>query len=170
MNRGLIHLYCGEGKGKTTAAMGLALRAMGQGVSVTVVQFLKSGASGELEPLGRLGARIFSGKAGRKFFSQMSPEEREETWHIHTDNLRRAMETDCGLLILDEVCAAAALQTVSQELLRQAVLQRPQGREIVLTGREPQPWMQEAADYITEMRCLRHPYDRGIAARRGIEY
>ena len=72
MDRGLVHLYCGDGKGKTTAAMGLGLRALGRGLRVTVVQFLKSGNSGELSPLRDLGAEIFTGKAGTKFVSEMT--------------------------------------------------------------------------------------------------
>ena len=83
MDRGLVHLYCGPGKGKTTAAMGLAVRALGQGLRVTVVQFLKSGTSGELEPLRRLGATVFSGKAGTKFVSQMTEAEKQETREMY---------------------------------------------------------------------------------------
>ena len=79
MEKGLVHLYWGEGKGKTTAAMGLALRALGSGQRVTVVQFLKDGQSGELEPLQRLGARVYSGRAGEKFVFQMTPQEKAET-------------------------------------------------------------------------------------------
>ena len=75
---GLVHLYWGEGKGKTTAAMGLALRALGHGRKVTVVQFLKNGSSGELAPLRALGAAVYAGKTGTKFASQMTPEERAQ--------------------------------------------------------------------------------------------
>lgn len=170
MDRGLVHLYCGPGKGKTTAAMGLAVRALGQGLRVTVVQFLKSGTSGELEPLRRLGATVFSGKAGTKFVSQMTDAEKQETREMQTEHLRAALEQDCDLLILDEACAAAQLQMVDEGLLRRAVLERPEYREVVLTGREPADWMRPAADYITEMQCQRHPYDRGIMARKGVEY
>ena len=165
-----VHLYYGTGKGKTTAAMGLALRALGRGKRVVIVQFLKGRPSGELEPLQRLGAVIFRGKAGQRFVSQMSDAEREETRSLQNDNLRRAAALPSDLLILDEACAALQLNMVDEELLRQAVLARPSGRELVLTGRTPSGWMLEAADYITEMRGERHPYDRGLAAREGIEY
>lgn len=170
MDNGLVHLYCGEGKGKTTAAMGLAARALGNGLRVTVVQFLKSGTSGELAPLQRLGAMIFSGKAGTKFVSQMNAAERAQTREMQTEKLRRALETPCDLLILDEACAAWTLEMVDPALLKSAVLERPESREIVLTGRDPAGWMWEAADYITEMQCHNHPYRRGIAARKGVEY
>jgi len=170
MDKGLIHLYWGEGKGKTTAAMGLALRALGRGYRVTVVQFLKDGASGELESLRRLGAAVYSGKSCDKFFARMTREERQETAQQETDHLRKALEIPCDLLILDEACAAWRLDMVDRELLKRAVLERPEGREVVLTGREPAPWMLEAAHYSTEMKCHRHPYQEGISAREGVEF
>lgn len=170
MNKGLVHLYWGEGKGKTTAAVGLALRMLGSGGTVTVVQFLKDGQSSELKPLRRLGARVYSGQPGTKFFSQMTPEEREEVRARHNDLLRQALESPCDLLVLDEACAAFRLGMVEENLLRRAVLERPAGREVVLTGRDPAPWMQEATDYSTEMCCHKHPYRQGIAARKGVEY
>lgn len=168
--RGLVHLYWGEGKGKTTAAMGLALRMLGSSGSVVVVQFLKSGTSGELEPLRRLGAAVYSGKAGNKFVFQMSEQEKEETRKIQTEHLRQALRRPCDLLILDEACAAWQLDMVDQALLEQAVTKRPHHTEVVLTGREPAPWMLQTADYCTQMCCHSHPYERGIAARKGVEY
>lgn len=170
MNRGLVHLYYGAGKGKTTAAMGLALRALGQGMRVVVVQFLKTGTSGELEPLRRLGATVYSGHPGMKFTSQMSAEERAEAAIENDERLRAALECPCDLLILDEICAAREHHMLDETLARQAVLERPEGVEVVMTGRRPEPWMREAADYITEMQPHRHPYEQGIPARRGIEY
>jgi len=170
MDKGLIHLYWGEGKGKTTAAVGLAVRALGRGKRVAVVQFLKDGTSGELEPLRRLGAAVYSGGGCGKFAARMTPEEREDTARRNTGHLRRALEVPCDLLILDEACAAWRLDMVDQELLKRAVLERPEGREVVLTGREPAPWMLEAAHYSTEMKCHRHPYQEGVSAREGVEF
>lgn len=170
MERGLMHLYYGDGKGKTTAAMGLALRALGAGLRVTVVQFLKNGTSSELDGLEKLGATLLRGKAGTKFVSAMTDEERAETRAYQDDCLIRAMEHPCDLLVLDEACAAWRLGMVDDLLLQKAVLGRPEGTEVVLTGRDPAPWMKLKADYITEMRCEKHPYEQGISARRGIEY
>ncbi len=170
MGKGLVHLYCGDGKGKTTAAMGLALRALGQGQRVVIVQFLKTGTSGELEPLRSLGATVFSGKPGTKFVSRMSDSEKTETDQWNNQMLQSALSENCDLLILDELCAARQYGLVSETLAKSAVLDRPGGREVVITGRTPEAWMLEAADYITEMRCQRHPYQQGIVARRGIEY
>ena len=170
MDKGLVHLYFGDGKGKTTAAMGLALRALGQGQRVVIVQSLKTGTSGELEPLCRLGATVFSGKPGTKFVPQMSDTEKTETDQWNNQMLQTALSEDCDLLILDELCAALQYGLVSEELAKSAVLDRPADREVVITGRTPEDWMLEAADYVTEMRCCRHPFQRGITARRGIEY
>lgn len=170
MDNGLVHLYWGEGKGKTTAAFGLAVRALGAGKRVAVVQFLKSGTSSELAPLRALGAAVWSGKAGARFVCQMSEQEKAETRALQTAHLQAALRQEWDLLVLDEACAAWQLGMVEPGLLRQAVLGRPRCCEVVLTGREPAPWMAEAADYSTEMRCHRHPYQRGIPARKGVEY
>ena len=170
MNKGLVHLYCGDGKGKTTAAMGLALRALGQGMQVVVVQFLKNGTSGELEPLRTLGATVFSGKPGAKFTFQMNAEEKAQATKENNARLAEALQQPCDLLILDEICAARNSGMLDEALAKQAVLERPQHREVVLTGRNPEAWMVEAADYITEMQPRRHPYEQGVPARKGIEF
>ncbi len=167
---GLVHLYWGAGKGKTTAAMGLALRALGTGRRVAVVQFLKGRDSGEIPLLEGLGAQVFRGKAGTKFSFQMTGAEKAETRALQTDHLRRALALDAELLVLDEACAAWQTDLIDRDLLRAAVLDRPEGREVVLTGREPPEWMREAADYVTEMRCHRHPFEQGVPARRGVEF
>lgn len=168
--QGLVHLYCGQGKGKTTAAMGLALRALGSGQSVVIVQFLKGGQSGEIPLLRALGAQIFRGKAGTKFSFQMSEAEKAETRALQTRHLRQALECECDLLVLDEACSAWQTDLVDRDLLQKAVLEKPAGREVALTGREPPDWLWAAADYITEMKCHRHPYEKGVPARRGVEF
>ena len=168
-----VHLYWGNGKGKTTAAAGLALRALGQRLPVVFLQFLKDGQSGELEPLRRLGARVVSGKPGMKFVFQMTMEEREALKEEQDRMLREAVENlpeGPGLLVLDEACAALQTGTVSEPLLKEAVLRRPEGWEVVVTGREPAGWMREAAGYQTEMKCVAHPFEQDVPARRGIEF
>lgn len=170
MQKGLVHLYWGNGKGKTTAAMGLALRALGSGLRVTVVQFLKSGDSGELPPLRQLGAAVYSGRAGTKFVDRMTPQEKEQARALHEQSLQAALAQPCDLLVLDEACTAWQLGMVDQALLQEAVLGRPAGREVVLTGREPAPWMCQAADYSTEMCCHKHSYEQGVPARKGVEF
>ncbi len=166
----MIHLYYGDGKGKTTAAAGLALRAVGRGWRTAVVQFLKDGASGEIAPLRRLGVAVFAAEGAVKFSWEMSGRERAEARRGQTALLARALEGEWDLLVLDEACGACAAGLVDEEALRRAVLEGPEGREVVLTGREPAGWMLAAADYATEMRCEKHPFCRGIPARRGVEF
>lgn len=167
---GLVHLYYGDGKGKTTAAMGLALRALGSGKRVAVLQFLKGGQSGEIPLLEQLGAKLYRGKAGQKFVFQMNDAEKAETRALQNANLAAAMAEPADLLVLDEAGSAWELDMVDKALLQQAVLQRPVGQECVLTAHAAPQWMLDAADYVTEMKCIRHPYQKGIAARKGVEY
>ena len=150
---GLLHLYYGDGKGKTTAAMGLALRALGSGKKVVIVQFLKGGKSGEIPLL-----------------EQMNDAEKAATRDLQDRNLTVAMAQEADLLVLDEAGSAWELDMVDKDLLRRAVLQRPAGQECVLTAHAAPQWMLDAADYVTEMKCIRHPYQKGIAARKGVEY
>ena len=168
--KNLVHLYWGDGKGKTTAAMGLALRALGHGGQVTVLQFLKDGHSGEIALLQKLGARVYAGKPEPGFTWQLTGAEKRQVLEQQNQLLGRALREDCSLLVLDEACAALESGLVDEELLKTAVLQRPAGREVVLTGRSPAAWMFEAADYVTEMRCGKHPFERGIPAWEGVEY
>lgn len=170
MERGLVHLYWGDGKGKTTAAMGLALRALGSGKRIVIVQFLKGGKSGEIPLLEQLGAKIYRGKAGQKFVFQMNDAEKAATRELQNANLRAAQQELADLLILDEAGSAWELDMVDKELLKAVVLERPAEQECVLTAHGAPDWMLEAADYSTEMKCHRHPYQKGIAAREGIEY
>ena len=170
MERGLLHLYWGDGKGKTTAAMGLALRALGSGKRVVIVQFLKGGKSGEMPLLEQLGAKIYRGKAGQKFVFQMNDAEKAATRELQNANLRAAQQEPADLLILDEAGSAWELDMVDKELLKAVVLERPAEQECVLTAHGAPDWMLETADYSTEMKCHRHPYQKGIAAREGIEY
>lgn len=163
----MLHLYFGSGKGKTTAAAGLALRALGHGKKVVVVQFLKDGTSGEIEPLRRLGAAVFA-CPNAKFTWLMTPQEKEEALAHNTKTLEAALQMPCDLLILDEACAALRAALLPDELLQRAALNAP--CEVVLTGRDPADWMLQNADYSTEFTARRHPYEKGIPAREGIEY
>ena len=176
----MIHLYCGDGKGKTTAALGLSLRALGNGVPVVLVQFLKMRGSGEVRTLRSLGAAVFRGKACGSFVSRMTVEERARTKEISDGNLAAAL-LECArrgaggrvLLVLDEVCAAWNESLVERgEVV--SLVERAKGRgdgmELVLTGRNPPAFMLAAADYVTEMKKLRHPLDGGVPARPGVEF
>ena len=118
MEKGLIHLYWGNGKGKTTAAMGVALRSLAAGKKVAIVQFLKGRESGEITLLSQLGARIYRGKTGDKFVFQMTEDEKAETRKLQEENLLAALQEPADLLILDEACAALELNMVEEALLK----------------------------------------------------
>lgn len=165
----MLHLYWGNGKGKTTAAMGLALRALGHGRRVVIVQFLKDGTSGEIAPLRAAGAAVYA-CPNAKFTWLMDEADKAAAREASARALGQALAEPFDLLVLDEACAALKSGILDEALLRRAVAFAKSGREVVLTGRDPAPWLQEAADYSTEMRAHRHPYADGVAAREGVEY
>lgn len=167
----MIHLYCGNGKGKTTAAMGLALRAAGRGERVVIAQFLKGADSGERYALAKLPqVELLPLPEQVKFTFQMDEQERLEASRRCRALLDEARERakDCFLLVLDEACAAVNSGLLPLEELLDCLDNLT--CEIVLTGRDPAPQLLERADYITQMEPLRHPYQRGITARKGIEW
>ena len=173
-DRGLVHLYVGDGKGKTTAAMGLALRALGRGKRVYLCQFLKRGQSGELEPLARLGAVIHPGARVEKFTFQMTPREKEDCARRSAACLEDCAAAlaggDYDLVVLDEAVDGVNKGMLSCEALAAAVENRHPATEVVLTGRNPAPRLEALADYYTLMTCRKHPYREGTPARPGIEY
>lgn len=171
----MIHVYHGDGKGKTTAAMGLALRMLAAGRRVVVVQFLKDGESGEVRLLAEhFGVPVFAGKASDKFTWSMTSEELAATRELHDGNLASALAelegAQEGLLVLDEAFDALSKGLVDEALVDRALDMSARGVEVALTGRTPSRKIVEKADYITEMRCEKHPYAQGIGAREGVEY
>ena len=169
---GLIHLYCGDGKGKTTAAVGLAVRASGAGKQVVFTQFFKDGSSSEVESIKLLGIRTFHAQTVKGFYHAMNEQQRQQARQDYTALFRQVTDAakDAGLLILDEIVSACNRGVVPEGLVVDFLQNKPSALEVVLTGRDPSPALVELADYITEMRKLRHPYDRGTAARKGVEY
>ena len=172
---GLIHIYCGDGKGKTTAAIGLAVRHAGFGGKVVLAQFLKDGTSGECRALAKLDTvTMLAANPVRKFSFQMNEEEKQRT----ADAVQRtfaaatgyAVREGAGLLILDEVCAAISCGFLDEQAVLDFLDSRPAKLEVVLTGRDPSEALQQRADYITEMTKRRHPFDGGVTAREGIEW
>lgn len=165
----MLHLYWGNGKGKTTAAMGLALRALGHGQHVVIVQFLKDGTSGEIAPLRAAGAAVYA-CPNAKFTWLMDEADKAKARAASAEALDKALAQPFDLLVLDEACAALKSGIVDEVLLRKAAAFSKSGREVVITGRDPAPWLQEFADYSTEMLVHKHPYTQGVAAREGVEY
>lgn len=168
-----LHLYYGNGKGKTTAAVGSAVRALGQGMQVLFVQFLKDDSSGELEPLRKLGAEVLCGPPQQKFTFLMDEAEKRECAGQQTARLGQAMawaeDKPGAMVILDEAVDAAELGFLPvEELCRW--LDACREAEIILTGHSAPPWAAERADYVTCMGCEKHPYQQGQPARRGVEY
>lgn len=171
----MIHVYCGEGKGKTSAAMGLALRGINAGWKVVIVQFLKGSESGEIAVLKNLpNVTVLRGKQSSKFSFQMNEAELAAARVIHDENLAQALTLveggACNMLILDESLGALSKDLLDEETLRSLLVNRGDELEIVLTGRGVPPFVEDAADYITEMKCQRHPYEEGVAARKGVEF
>ena len=175
---GLVHLYCGDGKGKSTAAVGLAVRAAGAGMRVVFAQFLKNGRSSELGVLASLqGVEVRVASERAKFSFRMSDEEKAAACEANTAFLagladELAADPDAvGLLVLDEAVNACRLGLIDPDALHAFVAGKPAGLELVLTGRGPDEWLLAHADYITEMGCIRHPLAAdGIKARRGVEF
>lgn len=175
LKQGLVHLYHGDGKGKTTAAMGLALRAAGRGNRVLVVQFLKERPTGEVLVLETLpGIRVLRGKSCGKFLRQMNERERANTEKRQQELLLQAVQAgngrECDLLVLDEALDACNTGLIDQKQLCDFVRNRPAGLEVVITGRNPDGEIVELADYISHIQKQKHPYEQGISAREGIEF
>ena len=171
--KGYIHLYVGDGKGKTTAAAGLALRAVGWGWRVVFAQFLKGRQSGEVAALQKLGATTVLTQTTGKFTNQMTPQELAEQ-AVHSiaalDSIREMLGEGCELLVLDEVVDAVNCGFLPLAALLEFLHERPGQTEVVLTGRKPPPELAALADYHTEFACRAHPYEKGVSARKGIEY
>jgi len=171
--RGLIQVYTGNGKGKTSAAFGLALRAVGRGMRVFMIQFIKGGFDyGELyvvDKLPNLTLKAF----GRGKFVTEKPAGKEDV-ALAGQALALAEETIKGgrydVVILDEVNVALSLKLISLEKVLRLIKEKPKHVELVLTGRDAPEEIIEAADLVTEMREIKHPYKKGLPARKGIEY
>ena len=175
MRQGFIHVYTGDGKGKTTAALGLLLRASGRGMRAVLVQFLKGRDTGELYALENLrGVTVLRYAREFGFYDSASEEDKEEMKRRNNANLleasRLAHEGLCDLLVLDEICAAYTNGALDTALADKLVFDKPYGLELVLTGRNAPPRFMGAAKYVTEFVKRKHPYDGGIAAREGIEF
>ncbi len=175
MNNGLIHVYTGEGKGKTTAAIGLCIRAAGAGHRVVFVQFMKGRDTSELNVLKALEqVTVLRSDRDFGFYSQMSESDKDEITKIHNVLLQKVTDIVndkmCDVLVLDELTYPYAWNLISQEKVDELIQHKPETLELVITGRDPAPIFIEHADYITEMKAIRHPYDKGVAAREGIEF
>ena len=172
--RGCIHIYTGDGKGKTTAATGLSVRFAGSGGNVLFSQFMKDGSSGEIAVLKNI--PHITVKFCEKCFGfsfQMNEEQKKQAALYYSDFfddvIRQVVEGGYGLLILDEIISTYNLNFIPQEKLVDFLKNKPQELEVVLTGRNPAQELVDLADYISEIKKIKHPFDAGIPARDGIE-
>jgi len=173
--KGLIHVYTGEGKGKSTAALGLALRASGRGKRVLLVQFFKGSDTGELHTAELLpNITVLRLEQRHGFFKYMNEAQKAEVYEEHTVLLSKACglarEGACELLILDEAISAYQHNALDKAKLEAFVQNKPDALELVLTGRNAPEIFIDMADYVTEMNKVKHPYEKGISAREGIEF
>jgi len=171
---GLIQIYTGHGKGKTTAAFGLALRAMGCGLRVAIIQFMKKGEYyGEIAAFAQLPLIDVYSFGGAGFLHKGQPPGADHLAQAQAalDKAREIMQDDhADLLILDELNNALYFGLVTEEQARALLALKPPCTELVITGRHAPDYLLAAADLITEMVEIKHPYKNGVAARRGIEY
>ena len=170
-----VHIYCGEGKGKTTAAVGLAVRAAGCKKKVLITRFLKTDHSGEVAALGLIpGISVTPCEKSFGFFFRMTEEQKKEAAVYYTELLDRTLKKAASgaydMLVLDEIMAVMNFGLVREGTVRAFIAGRPSGLEVVMTGREPSGELIALADYVSEIRKIKHPYDQGISAREGIEY
>lgn len=193
---GLVHVITGEGRGKTTSSLGLSLRAVGQGFKVYVIQFLKSGDTGELFAVKKFVPNIKIIQCGRdaseehkKLFlydgkGELKPVGPKGKYYIflpddkeaeparkalrHAEEIIRNGEND--VVVLDEINCAISKGLIKTEDVLNLIKEKPKQTELILTGRGAPQELIDIADYASEVKKIKHPYDRGILARRGIEY
>lgn len=182
----MIQIYHGDGKGKTTAAVGLAVRAAGNGLPVLFVQFLKDDTSGEIAMLQKLGVETLHAPQMYGFVSRMSEEELAKTrayfadmlaqvgtWiekHIKQSDNIQEKNTVAAVVVFDEVLHAVKYGLLDESALINMLSRNQVQIEFILTGRNPSDKLLALADYVTEMKKEKHPYEQGISARKGIEF
>ncbi|MFH1847850.1 MAG: cobyric acid synthase [Candidatus Omnitrophota bacterium] len=178
MKRGLVHIYTGEGKGKTTAALGLATRALGWGRRVCVFQFLKKGKNGEYKT-----AKLFGGRFKCVTFDQTHPmflpkrSRKKASMALRKKVLadmvavnKAVLSGKYDIVILDEIINTLKEGYIGKEAVLSLIDNRSRASELILTGRGAAAWLLKKADYVTDMRLVKHPYKKGVLARKGIEY
>lgn len=168
---GLVHIYCGDGKGKTTSATGLAVRSAGAGMTVFFARLMKGTYSSELKILEQIPEfTVISCDRNYGFSFRMSEKDKAEITKCHNRMISEAFSSDCDLIVLDEFFSAYNYNLIDRELAISLIKNKNPDTELVLTGRNPSDEFLELADYISSIDCIKHPYNLGIKARKGIEY
>lgn len=175
----MVHLYTGEGKGKTTAAVGLCIRAAGWDFKVCFAQFMKGNDTGELHVLEKLpNVTILRSGKNFGFYNAMSDTDKGELTEIHNGILDKLLEIagsgNCNMIIMDEVTYPVKWGLLDIGKLKRLFMigkeKSDNEIELVLTGRGAGKFLRDFADYVTEMECISHPYTQGLKARKGIEF
>src|SRR5215471_20946439 len=175
VRRGLIIVNTGPGKGKTTAAMGTALRAVGQGMRVLMLQFLKgSWHYGELDAVQAFGDKFVMKQMGRGFVKvgaeKPDPEDVRMVEQAWSEAEKAIQSRDWDLVVLDEINYAISYGMLDPAKVVESLTKKPDMVHVILTGRNAHPTIVDLADTVTEMRQVKHAYEKGVMAQRGIEY
>ncbi|MGL4655635.1 MAG: cob(I)yrinic acid a,c-diamide adenosyltransferase [Sarcina sp.] len=175
LKEGYTQVYTGDGKGKTTAAMGLAFRAAGDGMKVSIIQFLKAWKTGELASIEKIdNINLFRFQTIKKFTWDLNEEElvqyKKETRDAYFFAIKCLEERSCDILILDEIMGAFHGGFITEDEVVALIDMKPKDMELVLTGRNVPSKVAQKADLITEMRPIKHYMDKGVNARLGIEF
>ena len=177
MNRkgtGLVHIYFGDGKGKTTTGMGLCVRAAGYGYRVLIYQFMKNNKTSERNILEKIeNITIVNGLEQEKFSFQMTEQEKKERRAFYNSQFekvtKKAVEEDFDVLFLDETIYTISAGLLDEKLVLDFLKTKPDKLEVILTGNTPSADMIAAADYVSQIKKIKHPFDEGQASRMGIE-
>lgn len=177
MKRGLVQIYTGEGKGKTTAAIGQAIRARGRGLRILFVQFLKGReGSGEISLLEDVGIKVIcKGEKDRWLFPDRLKEDEKKKirleWTRFLDEIsHQVREQKYDLVVLDEINVALYYKLIDKNKLIDFIKRKPASLEVILTGRHASAELIELAQLVSEIKSVKHPFDAGVKGRRGIEY
>lgn len=176
LKTGLVHIYTGDGKGKSTAALGQTLRSLGQGLRVYIVQFLKrsDSFSGEMESLAKFGHSVKLVRYHQVhplFDPDVDVDQLRASVSEALDEAQKAMLSgNYDIIVLDEINNVVAGGFAEVKDIIEFISSKPEKVELILTGRNAAEEIIDMADYVTEMRCIKHPFQKGVPARRGIEF
>lgn len=176
LEKGYFQVYTGDGKGKTTAALGLGFRAAGDGYKVIMVQFLKGGPTGELNSVEKLYPNFIIKRFEKKrgFFWTLNNDEKKELkleiQQAYEFCLKVLAQRSCDILIMDEVMAVLSNKLLSESEVIKLIENKPIDMELVMTGRNIPDSVLQKADLVTEMKVIKHYFEKGVPAREGIEY
>lgn len=171
--KGLVILYTGEGKGKTTAAVGLAVRAAGYNKKILIVQFGKNSFSGEIKSLKKLNLKIIQGGKGFvKILGDKLPLSEHKKKALETFNMlyKEVLSGKWDVVVADEIIGAASSGLLPENLVVKLIQAKSRGLNLVLTGHHASKKLIEMADLVTEMKAVKHPFQKGILAKKGIDF